>query len=54
MILSLLHELNEESDKSHKETIISGVAAAAYTGEWDDARNWIRLLGILTRISRRI
>ncbi|KAI0659485.1 cytochrome P450 [Cubamyces menziesii] len=35
MILSLLHEINEESDKSHKETIISGVAAAAYTGGSD-------------------
>ncbi|KAI0325277.1 cytochrome P450 [Cubamyces sp. BRFM 1775] len=35
MIVSLLHELNEETDKSHKETIISGVAAAAYTGGSD-------------------
>ncbi|KAI0772313.1 cytochrome P450 [Trametes elegans] len=31
MIMSLLHELNDEQDKSSRETVISGVAAAAYT-----------------------
>ncbi|KAI0820142.1 cytochrome P450 [Trametes gibbosa] len=35
MIMSLLHELNEDQDKSHRENIISGVAAAAYTGGSD-------------------
>ena len=32
MILSLMNELNEDEDKEHKETVFSGVAAAAYTG----------------------
>ena len=33
MITSLLNELNDGEDKKRKETVISGVAAAAYTGE---------------------
>lgn len=33
MIMSLLHDLNDEHDKPHRENVISGVAAAAYTGE---------------------
>ncbi|KAI8996249.1 cytochrome P450 [Trametes punicea] len=32
MIVSLLHQLDDGPDTQHKETIISGVAAAAYTG----------------------
>ena len=32
MISSLLNELNEDDDKVRKEKMISGVAAAAYTG----------------------
>ena len=32
MILSLLNDLNEDEGKEHKETVFSGVAAAAYTG----------------------
>ncbi|PIL25684.1 cytochrome P450 [Ganoderma sinense ZZ0214-1] len=35
MILSLLNDLNEDEDKEHKETVFSGVAAAAYTGGSD-------------------
>lgn len=38
MIVSLLSELNEGEDNSHKEHIISGVAAAAYTGESSNSR----------------
>lgn len=33
MIMSLLHDLNDGQDKPHRENVISGVAAAAYTGE---------------------
>lgn len=33
MISTLLNEVNEDEDKQRKTTVISGVAAAAYTGE---------------------
>ncbi len=33
MILSLLNEADDSEDKQRKETVISGVAAAAYTGK---------------------
>nr|BED42963.1 cytochrome P450 monooxygenase [Trametes versicolor] len=35
MIMSLLHDLNDGQDKPHRENVISGVAAAAYTGGSD-------------------